>query len=557
MRRIFVICFLFLSLISSAKNLIYLDERGQTRVFTDAVVTERSMDFVKLEIIGELIRGVVVSQSLRQEETIMILPSGIIVSLSHENQRATVEFGSEFENSVIIKDDKVHINAELLAAITDKSFFSEREALILYAQPLTIKSIENRPDSISITLDRDVLPDFFTIWWTGSGSLAVTLRPARIDPFLSYDGMTVTTGRGFVKISAEKPWPDVEYEIKGRTLILRGKSGMGRTIQQETSFDFDLNIFESYAGGQKFTMSFLEMNSAKFTYGIELANDGVSGLEKATDTLRKSGAQIMINGGYFDQNQNLPIGLLVRDGEVLGLPTLDRPAVYFTEDGKVHVSRMDIIYMARFDDRFVQITGVNSPYRGEAVLYTDEYRNSIPEFEDFTYLEIKDGKIISEGYVSRVEKGSDVLVLSPSSLQKISDSTSVGGSVALELLNSYGEKITGAVEGGPMIIHDGKPVTDYERNYYSASLLDVRAPRTLVGVKVTGEVVFIVIDGYQQTSYGLTFKEMIEFFKDKGFSSLMCLDGGKSSVMSVNGEIINSPSSGVPSLPVIITGSRK
>jgi exopolysaccharide biosynthesis protein len=544
-------------LISSAKNLIYLDERGQTRVFTDAVVTERSMDFVKLEIIGELIRGVVVSQSLRQEETIMILPSGIIVSLSHENQRATVEFGSEFENSLIMKDDKVHINAELLAAITDKSFFSESEALILYAQPLTIKSIENRPDSILITLDRDVLPDFFTIWWTGSGSLAVTLRPARIDPFLSYDGMTVTTGRGFVKISAEKPWPDVEYEIKGRTLILRGKSGMGRTIQQETSFDFDLNIFESYAGGQKFTMSFLEMNSAKFTYGIELANDGVSGLEKATDTLRKSGAQIMINGGYFDQNQNLPIGLLVRDGEVLGLPTLDRPAVYFTEDGKVHVSRMDIIYMARFDDRFVQITGVNSPYRGEAVLYTDEYRNSIPEFEDFTYLEIKDGKIISEGYVSRVEKGSDVLVLSPSSLQKISDSTSVGGSVALELLNSYGEKITGAVEGGPMIIHDGKPVTDYERNYYSASLLDVRAPRTLVGVKVTGEVVFIVIDGYQQTSYGLTFKEMIEFFKDKGFSSLMCLDGGKSSVMSVNGEIINSPSSGVPSLPVIITGSRK
>ena len=205
MRRIVVICFLFLSFVSSAKNLIYLDERGQTRVFTDAVVTERSMDFVKLEIIGELIRGVVVSQSLRQEETIMILPSGIIVSLSHENQRATVEFGSEFENSLIIKDDKVHVNAELLAAITDKSFFSESEALILYSQPLTVKSIDNRQDSISITLDRDILPDFFTIWWTGSGSLAVTLRPAKIDPFLAYDGMTVTTGRGFVKISAEKP----------------------------------------------------------------------------------------------------------------------------------------------------------------------------------------------------------------------------------------------------------------------------------------------------------------------------------------------------------------
>ncbi len=557
MRRILFICSLLISLVTSAKNLIYLDDRGQTRVFADAVVVERSMDFVKLDIIGELIRGIVVSQSLRQEETIMILPSGIIVSLSHETKRATVEFGSEFENSLIIRDSKVLVNAELLAAITDKSFFSEAEALILYSQPVTVKGIQNTQEAIYVTLDRDVLPDFFTIWWTGSGSLALTLKPAKVDPFLSYEGMSVTTGRGFVKISAEKPWSDVEYEIKGMTLIIRGKSGMGRTIQQEASLDFDLNVFESYSGGQKFTMSYLEIDGSKFSFGVELANNEIAGLEKATDTLKRSGAEIMINGGYFDQNHNLPIGLLVRDGKVLGLPTLGRPAIYFTEGGEVYVSRMDVFYTAKFGDRFLQITGVNSPYRGEAVLYTDEYRNSIPDFDDFTYLVIRDGMVTKKGFVSRVEKGSDVLVLSPSSVQKIGNKASVGEFVSFELLNSYGKKVTGAVEGGPMIIHGGEPVTSYERNYYSASLLDVRAPRTLVGVKETGEVVFIVIDGYQQTSYGLTFKEMIEFFKDKGFESLMCLDGGKSSILSVNGEIINSPSSGVPSLPVIITGSRK
>ncbi len=214
-------------------------------------------------------------------------------------------------------------------------------------------------------------------------------------------------------------------------------------------------------------------------------------------------------------------GLLVRDGKVLGLPTLGRPAIYFTEGGEVYVSRMDVFYTAKFGDRFLQITGVNSPYRGEAVLYTDEYRNSIPDFDDFTYLVIRDGMVTKKGFVSRVEKGSDVLVLSPSSVQKIGNKASVGEFVSFELLNSYGKKVTGAVEGGPMIIHGGEPVTSYERNYYSASLLDVRAPRTLVGVKETGEVVFIVIDGYQQTSYGLTFKEMIEFFKDKGFESLV------------------------------------
>ena len=83
-----------------------------------------------------------------------------------------MEFGSEFDNSMIFKDGMVYINAELLAAITDKSFFSETEALILYAQPVTIKSIVNRPESVSITLDRDVLPDFSL-----SGGLEAVLQP--------------------------------------------------------------------------------------------------------------------------------------------------------------------------------------------------------------------------------------------------------------------------------------------------------------------------------------------------------------------------------------------
>jgi hypothetical protein len=230
-----------------------------------------------------------------------------------------------------------------------------------------------------------------------SGSLALTLKPAKVDPFLSYEGMSVTTGRGFVKISAEKPWSDVEYEIKGMTLIIRGKSGMGRTIQQEASLDFDLNVFESYSGGQKFTMSYLEIDGSKFSFGVELANNEIAGLEKATDTLKRSGAEIMINGGYFDQNHNLPIGLLVRDGKVQGLPTLGRPAIYFTEGGEVYVSRMDVFYTAKFGDRFLQITELTLRIEEKPSCTQMSNRNSIPDFDDFTYLVIRDGMVTKKG----------------------------------------------------------------------------------------------------------------------------------------------------------------
>ncbi|HOY26699.1 MAG: phosphodiester glycosidase family protein [Thermotogaceae bacterium] len=557
MRRIFLLLFIVACLTALSKNLVYLDERGQMMTYDDVVISTPSGEFVSIEIIDKILKGVVISQSLRQEETIMILPSGAIVSFSHKTSRATVEFGNEFDNALLIRDGVAYINSELLSVITRASIFSETDSLVLYSQPLRIKKIDNQADSIRITLDRKVLPDFITYWWTGSGSLAITLRPAMVDPLLDYDEVSISSGRDFVRLVFEKPWGDIEYEIDGLSVIFRNKSGLGRTVQIETASSYSLSLYESYVDGRRFSMSYLEMNPEKFVFSVELASNGIAGLEKASDILNRRKSEIMINGGYFDQNQNLPIGLLIRNGEVLGLPSLGRPALYVTDKGRVYVSRMDIIYLAEIGGRTVQITGVNSPYRGEVVLYTDEYRNTLPEFDDFQYLVIENsGRVISKGYVSFARQGTNVLVLSPSAVQK-SGNVSVGSTVKFKLLNSYGENLVSAVEGGPMIIHDGAPVSDYERNYYSSSLIDVRAPRTLVGVKETGEIVFIVIDGYQQSSYGLSMKEMIEFFRDKGFDSLMCLDGGKSSIMMVEGKVVNTPSSGIPSLPVVIMGTRK
>jgi exopolysaccharide biosynthesis protein len=556
MKRLIVLFIVLLGSLALSKSLIYLDETGNTKIFSDIVITDQLRDYVRLDVVNDLSRGVVISQSLRQEETIMILPSGAIVSLSHKTMKATVEFGNEFENSLIIRNNVVYINSELLSIITERPIQTGEDTLIMYARPLIIKAIDNNADYLKITLDRDVLPDFFNVWWTGSGSLALTFSPAVIEPTISDSRIAVTTGRGFVKLAAQKNWGDIEYEIDGKSVLFRNQEGLGRTVDGEIQKDYILSVYESYIDGRRFEMSYLEMDVAGFNFSVQLANNGIGGLEKATDILLRSDGTVMINGGYFDQNQNLPIGLLIKDGKVLGLPSLGRPAVYFTQSGRVYVSRMDIVYLVWFGTRFVQINAVNSVFRAEAALYTDEYRNTIPNFDGFRYFVLGDGKILSEGYIRSVQRGQTVLALSPSAIQK-SGRLRVGDSFALQVMNSSGEILTAAVEGGPMLIHNGNPVTDYERNFYSPSLIDVRAPRTLVGVKDTGQAVFIVIDGYQVNSYGLTMKEMIEFFKDKGFTSLMCLDGGKSSIMSVEGTVVNNPSSGVPSLPVVIIGTRK
>jgi exopolysaccharide biosynthesis protein len=86
----------------------------------------------------------------------------------------------------------------------------------------------------------------------------------------------------------------------------------------------------------------------------------------------------------------------------------------------------------------------------------------------------------------------------------------------------------------PRVIANGKPlpITDPSR-----------APRTAVGQKADGTVIFIVIDGRQAHSVGATLKEVQELFLADDVINAGFLDGGASSELVVNGELVTKPSS--------------
>ncbi|HNY81839.1 MAG TPA: phosphodiester glycosidase family protein, partial [Thermotogota bacterium] len=76
-----------------------------------------------------------------------------------------------------------------------------------------------------------------------------------------------------------------------------------------------------------------------------------------------------------------------------------------------------------------------------------------------------------------------------------------------------------------------------------------RTPRTVVAI-APNKLVFIVIDGYQSSSAGLTIEELASFLISKGFTDAMCLDGGSSSTMVVKSRVVNNPPGGEPEIPV-------
>lgn len=107
--------------------------------------------------------------------------------------------------------------------------------------------------------------------------------------------------------------------------------------------------------------------------------------------------------------------------------------------------------------------------------------------------------------------------------------------------------IRDAVNFGPLLIVNGKP-SDVSGTGGGLN------PRTAIGQREDGAVLLLVIDGRQVNSLGANFQDLVDVMTEFGAVNAANLDGGTSSHMIYNGEIITSCSSlyGTRSMPTAI-----
>ena len=111
-------------------------------------------------------------------------------------------------------------------------------------------------------------------------------------------------------------------------------------------------------------------------------------------------------------------------------------------------------------------------------------------------------------------------------------------------------KVRDGVTFGPFLIINGKKSTILGNGGWGT------APRTAIGQRKDGIVLFLVIDGRTVTKPGANMNDLIEIMENYGAYNAANLDGGTSSAMVVNGDIINDPidSSGAHRTRFISTG---
>lgn len=97
--------------------------------------------------------------------------------------------------------------------------------------------------------------------------------------------------------------------------------------------------------------------------------------------------------------------------------------------------------------------------------------------------------------------------------------------------------IRDAVSFGPILLVNGKPQNEEKK------LGGGFNPRTAIGQTSDGTVLILVIDGRQIDSLGATYDDLITIMQEYGAVNAANLDGGSSSHMIYNGEIITTCSS--------------
>ena len=101
---------------------------------------------------------------------------------------------------------------------------------------------------------------------------------------------------------------------------------------------------------------------------------------------------------------------------------------------------------------------------------------------------------------------------------------------------------------GPRLLANGQVQTNEREEEFQPDVI-ARGPRTAVGWDKDKNWLLLVADGRQAASVGLTIPETAVLFQQLGAVEAMNLDGGSSTQLVVNGELVNVPSGFDPANP--------
>ncbi len=244
-----------------------------------------------------------------------------------------------------------------------------------------------------------------------------------------------------------------------------------------------------------------------------------------------SGGAVAINAGYFDPDAADPIGLVRIAGAWLGLPSRGRAAVAFGPDG-THIGRVEANLAVRVDGRSVVASG-------DAIRLSHARSTTVgrPDQGVIRYRGDAARARVASNTVGPVAVPPDGAALVYDPVLRDLARADAGETISIDVRvvpDVFG-RAPYAVEAGPLLVEDGRPAFDPEREAFARGqrILDAYTQQAAVAVAPDGSTLLVVAERMRA-------EDLVPLFIELGVDAAMRLDSGGSAGLLVGDELVNA-----------------
>jgi exopolysaccharide biosynthesis protein len=255
-----------------------------------------------------------------------------------------------------------------------------------------------------------------------------------------------------------------------------------------------------------------------------------------------------INGGFFNRNNQLPLGAIRQDRRWLSGPILNRGAIAWNNAGEIAIGRLSLqdSLLTANGQRF-PLLSLNSGYvqAGIARYTADWGATYTPILDREVLITVQDDRVISQRSSNAagqnpvpIPANGYLLVVRSNSAAVAALAVGTGVSHHPILTPAQFDQFPQILGAGPLLIQNQQIVLDAQSEQFSDGFIRQAAIRSAVGTLTNGNLLLVTVQNRLGGS-GPTLREVAEVMQRLGAVNALNLDGGSSTTLYLGGQLLN------------------
>lgn len=297
-----------------------------------------------------------------------------------------------------------------------------------------------------------------------------------------------------------------------------------------------------YYQGKPVRINVIEVNPAinsNLQLTPALASERLGKKSTITTIAKHNNSIVAINGTFFKPSTGVPLGTLMIDKKMYTGPVYDRVAMGIFKD-RYDMARIQLNASLRSGLKNTKVDNINQPrmLSTNVIVYTPDWGNTTPVSPKYgTQLVVSNNKVVNISTSQQTIPKDGFVIVGPALKLGVFET---GNDIKLEIgTTPQWEDVNHIISGGPYLVKNSRVYVDIAEQKLGS--IGGRNPRTAVGYTPDNHLIIVTVDGREKASIGMTLTELAYFMKSIGCYNAMNLDGGGSTVLYVNGRVVNHP----------------